>query len=829
MVRAAALVGLMLLGAPGPAVAWDPFGLGGAVAKAKEAAEEAGDHLIGTAKIAFDGIMDYFFDKKLPAFIDKVSKVASNLMDHGEKEAEILLKAAIGNVSVLVDHVVDEIEQMVNKSVQEIEDAALKALDEGFHDIMAVEGKFFSDIGTLMTRVEQDMGKVECEVQGMIQALEQFITSEINSIDCKCAQAIKNKYNQPCSCSCFPVIPAALTCHCNPAAWAQIEDRLSYEYIDCHVRRAFEDGKLSVDKVITIIQGLRTFAERARCAHVAPDGPKSDQVQFYTEVVVNISQEIYAWKNPNLNPGYEESCTGLTPFDCQQKAMKAINMAKVAYEDAMGRIAEMARSADEAQDAKAVAKQSMKVSTQIEDMRSALTVSLDQMESAADADTNSQIAHENGRITGSFSSFSSTVDLLSQAAAHMKISWEHGTTNWCDCYMAGGDAEGCHNKPGWFQVGGSAQSWTNIKCCRPCGSSRRLSSPSEPWVCTDNTPYVCFGQAIIAAQTAQTTYQMLATITKDSNKAAAATEQDDFKRLNDSIAVLHSLVFTTQTNLTKAISDAKDGATNAAAAQVAALKTNFDTETQTISVQLNTVSTMEKNLRSSLQSGTTAWCDCYMAGGDAEGCHNKPGWFQVGGSAQSWTNIKCCRPCSRRLQEVEPNDFDCSDSKPTACLAQAQAAADTARNSVLPVLQLLNGKASATELDKHVNASRATIDRLRGALTALEGSITSAIPPAQSKRDGLFAAAETSLNQGATGIKQKIAGVSTAFENLLKAWKAGTTNWCDCYMAGADAAGCENKPGWFQVGGSAQTWTNIKCCRPCSLSPGASDAVDVLI
>lgn len=90
----------------------------------------------------------------------------------------------------------------------------------------------------------------------MIQALETFITSEINTLDCECALRVKEKHAQPCSCTCSKLLPAKLTCHCNPAGWAVITDSLSYEYMDCHVRRAFED---SLKKNIRI-SGLRAKA-----------------------------------------------------------------------------------------------------------------------------------------------------------------------------------------------------------------------------------------------------------------------------------------------------------------------------------------------------------------------------------------------------------------------------------------------------------------------------------------------------------------------------------------------------------------------------------------
>ena len=71
-------------------------------------------------KVAFEEILDDFFDQKLPLFIDHVSKAIANVEDHAEQDADLLLNYTFGNLTSLADHVAAVAQQLIDKTVQEV-------------------------------------------------------------------------------------------------------------------------------------------------------------------------------------------------------------------------------------------------------------------------------------------------------------------------------------------------------------------------------------------------------------------------------------------------------------------------------------------------------------------------------------------------------------------------------------------------------------------------------------------------------------------------------------------------------------------------------------
>lgn len=276
--------------------AWDPFGIG-------HAGKNAADHLIArlcdtfipAVKKAVTQEIDYMFDNKLPVLIEEVNKAMADTIDHAEDDANEFMKYTIGNISDLVENTINLAAQMMDHEVEEISQAMNDFIDK---HVTGMFDHVFAGLNSLLTRVEQDVQHLVCELEGVIKQMELFIdTKDKDNADCGCVLQVKTSWAQPCQCSCGDT-PDMANCHCSPASWIASEDQLAYDYVECQQRKAIESGLLPVDKIVTLLGGLRQLSEQLRCYHLKDGSTQQGALLEYTGHVLNISKEIYVWSHP---------------------------------------------------------------------------------------------------------------------------------------------------------------------------------------------------------------------------------------------------------------------------------------------------------------------------------------------------------------------------------------------------------------------------------------------------------------------------------------------------------------------------------------------------
>lgn len=323
--------------------AWDPFGL-------KHAGEDAVNELMDRLEHEFvpevaqaiRDEVDHIFDDKLPDLITNVSKAIAELEDHAEQDAEILMKYTIGNITQLMNETISMVHNLVNQTVSEVQQAMDNFVDV---HLTGLVDDIFGDINDILTRVENDIQQLACASQGAIDNLENFISSLVGNLDCGCILSIKEEWAEPCECTCSAILPTRLTCKCNPSSWASVEDILAFQYAECVQRKAIDSGSLPVGHIITLLGGLRGFAEALRCYHALPDGPTAETTKWYTEKVLALAQEIYVWRHPAVAGRSRRNladCTDKTPYECWQLATQAAEQAKQTYEQAIKAIQDKA-------------------------------------------------------------------------------------------------------------------------------------------------------------------------------------------------------------------------------------------------------------------------------------------------------------------------------------------------------------------------------------------------------------------------------------------------------------------------------------------------------
>jgi len=276
--------------------AWDPFGIG-------HAGKNIADHLIAklcdkflpAVKKAVTEEIDYMFDNKLPILIEEVNKAMADTIDHAEDDANEFMKYTLGNISDLIENTINVAGQMMDHEVEEISHAMNDFIDK---HVTGMFDHVFAGLNNLLTRFEQDVQHLVCELEGVIKQMELFIdTKDKDSADCGCVLKVKTSWAQPCECSCGDT-PDMANCHCSPASWIASEDQLAYDYVECQQRKAIESGLLPVDKIVTLLGGLRQLSEQLRCYHLKDGSTQQGALLEYTGHVLNISKEIYVWSHP---------------------------------------------------------------------------------------------------------------------------------------------------------------------------------------------------------------------------------------------------------------------------------------------------------------------------------------------------------------------------------------------------------------------------------------------------------------------------------------------------------------------------------------------------
>merc|ERR1712014_493773 len=135
---------------------------------------------------------------------------------------------------------------------------------------------------------------------GVIAQMTGFIADQIgltgDALDCGCALEIKTIHAQPCECTCDSR-PANVSCHCNPTEWITLQDQLAYEYILCQQHKLIESGQLSAQQIIEELYKSRALGEQARCYHAMNEGAGASTSQYYTDMVLDLSKELYIRRN----------------------------------------------------------------------------------------------------------------------------------------------------------------------------------------------------------------------------------------------------------------------------------------------------------------------------------------------------------------------------------------------------------------------------------------------------------------------------------------------------------------------------------------------------
>ena len=420
---------------------WDPFGLKHAGEDAVNALMDRLEHeFVPEVEQAIRDEIDHIFDDKLPDFITNVSKAIAELEDHAEEDAELLMKYAIGNVTQLMNDTISMVHNLVNQTVSEVAQAMDDFVDTHLTKLV---DHVFDGINDILTRVENDVQKLACATQGAIDSLEDFVNGLVGDLDCECILNIKEEWSQSCHCTCSEHLPTRLTCQCSPAAWAPVEDVLAYEYVECVQRKAIEGGELTVDKIITLLGGLRSHAEALRCYHALPDGASAETTKWYTQKVLSLAQEIFIWRNPALVSTTRRAladCTDKTPYECWQLAMQASEQAQQAYQQAIKSIADKA-------DREWVNTTVQSLQGQISGDRTALNASVEALRE--------QLIHDSSALNASLISLHGQVGQVNNSLGNLSQSVKHlhGTLEARNDSIADGAVVSLSN--GTFQVVGN--------------------------------------------------------------------------------------------------------------------------------------------------------------------------------------------------------------------------------------------------------------------------------------------------------------------------------------------------------------------------------------
>lgn len=275
--------------------AWDPLGLAAAGKKIVDRLiDDITYELVPAVQKAIREEVDHIFDDELPVFLEEVQEACIDIEDHARDDAEQVIDFALKGLENFFRDMLNHVQTILDHTIAEI----TQAMDD-FVDIhlTGLIDHTFDHINDVLTRVEKDVQQLVCEEEGVIKQLELFIGDSLGSLDCGCALQVKTEWAQPCACTCSDILPAKVTCHCNPGQWATLQDQLAFQYIECSQRRAIESGQLPVGHIIELLAGVRSLAEQLRCYHAGSDGTGAIITEKYTHKILNFSKEIFIWRN----------------------------------------------------------------------------------------------------------------------------------------------------------------------------------------------------------------------------------------------------------------------------------------------------------------------------------------------------------------------------------------------------------------------------------------------------------------------------------------------------------------------------------------------------
>jgi len=142
--------------------AWDPFGIAGSF---RDKIEQAGDHLIGKAKQAFEEAMQDLFDKEINPLIDKVNAMILEDADAIKKDVEEVIQQATQEIDAMVDHAAAVAQALIDHEIDEIKQ---KIIDETAAKVNDCVDHFFQGVNNVLQKFYETVVKVNCMVQGDI-------------------------------------------------------------------------------------------------------------------------------------------------------------------------------------------------------------------------------------------------------------------------------------------------------------------------------------------------------------------------------------------------------------------------------------------------------------------------------------------------------------------------------------------------------------------------------------------------------------------------------------------------------------------------------------
>lgn len=158
-----------------PAAAWDPFGI---FNSAKERAEEAGDHLIGNAKAAFEAAMADLFDNKIGPMIDKVNAMVLEDAEAIKKDVEEVIATTEKAIDDMIDHAAAVAQQLIDHEIEEIKE---KIIDETAAKVEECEDHFFQGVNNVLQQFYAAVVKINCMAQGDIDRVYEDVYKLIGS------------------------------------------------------------------------------------------------------------------------------------------------------------------------------------------------------------------------------------------------------------------------------------------------------------------------------------------------------------------------------------------------------------------------------------------------------------------------------------------------------------------------------------------------------------------------------------------------------------------------------------------------------------------------
>ena len=134
--------------------------------------------LIEHAKQAFKESMDYLFDQKLKPLINQIEATAERAMDH-----------AVEDINKVVDNFEQKMVEMVEKAAKiakdfvdhTVDEIKTRIIDNIFDKLNELEEKIFSDITTILNKVDEILQSISCYAHSVIDRIEEDIKKVLPS------------------------------------------------------------------------------------------------------------------------------------------------------------------------------------------------------------------------------------------------------------------------------------------------------------------------------------------------------------------------------------------------------------------------------------------------------------------------------------------------------------------------------------------------------------------------------------------------------------------------------------------------------------------------